>query len=423
MNLIVVGLSHKTAPIELREKLAFAEKHLQDALEKLLGLPAIKEGLILSTCNRVEIYAKVDDSSTGKQTICRFIANYHQLDPDQFTAYLYSYVNQAAVRHTFRVAGSLDSMIVGEPQILGQLKEAYQLARNCGTTGVLLNNLFPRAFGVAKKMRTETGISQNAVSVSFAAVELAKKIFDNLKDKVVMIIGAGEMSELVAQHLISNGVSNIFVSNRTYERAVELAEKFAGRAIKYDRLLEEMSRADIIISSTGAPHIVIYHKDVQAAILARKQRSMFFIDIAVPRDIDPEVNKIDNVYLYDIDDLQSVVKANIRGRQREARQAEEITDREVIQFCNCLKRLDVAPTIVALRESLESVRRQELNKALSKLAGLSDKERQVIESMTQGIINKILHKPISSLKHHSAANDIQNYIDTARQLFDLKEQD
>ncbi len=254
-------------------------------------------------------------------------------------------------------------------------------------------------------------------------MELAKKIFDDLKDKVVMLIGAGEMSELVAQHLISNGVSNIFVSNRTYARAVELAEKFAGRAIKYDRLLEEMSRADIIISSTGAPHIVVHHKDVQAAISARKQRSMFFIDIAVPRDIDPEINKIDNVYLYDIDDLQSVVQANIRERQREAKQAEEITHREVTHFCNCLKKLDVAPTIVALRESLESIRRKELDRVIGKLGELSDKDRQVIEAMTKGIINKVLHKPISSLKHHASSNDIQKYIDTARQLFDLKEQD
>jgi glutamyl-tRNA reductase len=276
---------------------------------------------------------------------------------------------------------------------------------------------------VATKVRTETGIAQNAVSVSFAAVELAKKIFDNLQDKVVMIIGAGEMSELVAQHLISNGVKHIFVSNRTYERAVKLAHKFSGQAIKYDCILNEMARADIIISSTGAPHVVIHYKDVLTAIQARKYCPMFFIDIAVPRDIDPAINQIDNVYLYDIDDLQSVVEANIKERQREAKLAEEMINGEVNQFCLWLKRLDVAPTIVALRKAVESIRHKEMEKALAKLRNISEAERQVIEAMTQGIINKILHKPITSLKYHSASNDIQTYINTTRQLFDLKDQD
>lgn len=423
MNLIVVGLSHKTAPIEMRERLAFSEKHLGEALENMLRLPGICEGLILSTCNRVEIYAKVEDTSAGDQTIRRFIAGYHKLSPEEFTSHLYTHIDKAAVCHAFRVAGSLDSMIVGEPQILGQLKDAYQLAQNCAATGVLLNNLFPRAFGVAKKVRTETGISQNAVSVSFAAVELAKKIFGNLQDKVAMVIGAGEMSELVAQHLISNGVSDIFVTNRTYARAEKMAEKFSGRAIKYDSLLDEMYKADIIISSTGAPHIVIHHQHALNAIQARKQRPIFFIDIAVPRDIDPKINQIDNVYLYDIDDLQSVVKSNIRERQKEAKLAEDMISREVSQFCNCLKRLDVAPTIVALREEVEGIRKSELEKALSKLKDMSEDERQVIEAMTQGLINKILHKPISSLKHHSSSNDIQTFIDTTRKLFDLKEKD
>jgi glutamyl-tRNA reductase len=423
MNLIIVGLSHKTAPIELRERLAFPEKHLKEALAELLRLPGISEGMILSTCNRVEVYAKTENPPAGEEAIRRFIADYHKLSLDRLAPHLYTHADQAAVQHTFRVASSLDSMVVGEPQILGQLKDAYQLAQGCGTTGVLLNNLLPRAFGVAKKVRTETGIAQNAVSVSFAAVELAKKIFDNLQDKVVMIIGAGEMSELVAQHLISNGVKNIFVSNRTYERAVELANKFSGQAIKYDRILEEMPRADIIISSTGAPHIVIHSQHVLKAVQARKQRPMFFIDIAVPRDVDPAVNHIENVYLYDIDDLQSVVEANIRERQREAKVAEEIISKEASRFCNYLKRLDVTPTIVALREALEEIRRREVDKALSKLKNISEAERQVIEGLTQGIINKILHQPTVTLKHHSASNDIQSYIETTRQLFGLKSQD
>jgi glutamyl-tRNA reductase len=423
MNLIIVGLSHKTAPIDMREKLAFPEKHLPEALTKLLRLPGIKEGLILSTCNRVEVYAQADDCSTLEQAIHQFFASYHKLSLDQFASHLYTYTDQAAVQHIFRVAASLDSMVVGEPQILGQLKDAYQLAQSAGTTGILLNNLLPKAFGVAKKVRTETGIAQNAVSVSFAAVELAKKIFDNLQDKIVMIIGAGEMSELVAQHLISNGVKHIFVSNRTHGRAVKLAEKFSGQAIEYERILDKLYEADIIISSTGAPHSVIKHEHVLDAIQTRKQRPMFLIDIAVPRDVDPRVNQIDNVYLYDIDDLQSVVEANIRERQREAKVAEDIINKEVNQFCNWLKRLDVAPTIVALRKALEDVRRKEVDKALGKLRNISEADRQIIEGMTQAIINKILHQPISSLKHHSASNDIQTYINATRKLFNLKDQE
>jgi glutamyl-tRNA reductase len=423
MNLIIVGLSHKTASIDMRERLAFPEKKIKQALTDLLQLPGIKEGLILSTCNRVEVYAQVDDPSVAEQTIYSFIAGYHKLSQEKFASHLYTHNDQAAVQHIFRVAASLDSMVVGEPQILGQLKDAYQLAQSLGTTGVLLNNLLPRAFGVAKKVRTETGIAQNAVSVSFAAVELAKKIFDNLQDKNVMVIGAGEMSELVVQHLISNGVKNIVVSNRTYERAIKLADKFCGQAIEYNRILDKMSQADIIISSTGAPHLIIKHQHVLEAMQHRKQRPMFFIDIAVPRDVDPAVNQIDNAYLYDIDDLQSVVESNIRERQREAKIADEIINKEVNQFYNCLKRLDVTPTIVTLKETVEAIRLKELDKTLSRLQNLSEADRQIIAAMTQSLVNKILHRPISALKHHSASNDIQIYIKTTRQLFDLKDQE
>ncbi len=423
MNLIVVGLSHKTAPVEMREKLAFRPNQIEGALKQLNSLSAVAECLILSTCNRVEIYAKSRDGVSADKAIRNFIADYHQLTVEQIDSALYTHFDQQAVGHLFKVAASLDSMVVGEPQILGQLKDAYQTAKDCSTTGLLLNSLLSKAFGVAKRVRTETGIGQSAVSISFAAVELAKKIFGNLQDKAVLIIGAGEMSELVAQHLITNGVQNIFVANRTYERAVEMADKFKGEAIKYDRILDQMYRADIIISSTGAPHTIIHHDDVAGAIQKRKHRPMFLIDIAVPRDIEASINQIDSVYLYDIDDLQSVVEANIKERRREAKLAEEMISREVTQFCVWLKRLDVAPTIVALKNACEAIRLKELNKALKKLKDVSESERKIIEAMTQGIINKILHKPITCLKCNSASNDLQIYIDTTRQLFGLKDKD
>ncbi|MBI5789161.1 MAG: glutamyl-tRNA reductase [Candidatus Schekmanbacteria bacterium] len=420
MEIIIVGLSHKTAPVEIREKISFPEHKLPDALTQLGTFRAIKEGIILSTCNRVEIIAHTDCLEGGSLAIKEFISRFHQIPIPEFESHLYIHHHQKAMQHLFRVACSLDSMIVGEPQILGQLKSAYTTALECKTTGIVLNNLLSRSFSVGKRVRSETGIAKNAVSISFAAVELAKKIFSELSDKTVMVIGTGEMSELVAQHLIGNGVKKVLVTNRTQQRAVEFAEKFQGEAVPYDDYKQEITRADIVIASTGAPHFILHHEDIIKVIHQRKYNPMFFIDIAVPRNIDPKINEIDNVYLYDIDDLDSVVQANIKERQKEAKVAEEMIEQDVTQFANWMSSLDVVPVIVALREKMESIRIQELNKALARLGNLGEKERNALEILTNGIINKILHQPTIALKQQASTDDIHNILDATRKLFDLE---
>ena len=322
MNILVVGLSHKTAPVEIREKISFSEKALPDALHKLRQYPSVKEGAIISTCNRVEVYSVVKELDEGVKEIKGFFTDFHDSTRESdILPHLYVYTAEDAVKHIFRVASSLDSMVVGEPQILGQLKDAFEVSLANEATGVILNRLFKKAISVAKMVRTETGIAESAVSVSYAAVELARKIFERLEDKVVMLVGAGEMSELAARHLTSNGVRNFIVSTRTYQRAIKLAKEFNGRPIKFEDFQDEMIHADIVICSTGAPHYLIRYDMVEKIIHDRRNKPVFFIDISVPRNIDPEINKIDNVYLYDIDDLESVVQANKkRGQKRERRQ-------------------------------------------------------------------------------------------------------
>src|SRR5512136_2432738 len=298
MNIVVVGLSHKTASVEIREKVAFAPNRMEKPLNELAGLPDINEGVIVSTCNRVEIYAATHDIAGGMARLKRFLADYHNVSLEMLEPHLYSYHGEEAIRHVFRVASSLDSMVVGEPQILGQIKTAYGYAAEFNSSGIILNRFLHKAFSVAKRIRTETGIASSAVSVSYAAVELARKIFGDLKDKTVMLIGAGEMCELAARHLLNGGVKGIMVTNRTFERAVKLADEFGGTAVRFDELLGHLKRADIILSSTGAPHFILRRQDVDEVIRIRKNRPMFFIDMAVPRDIDPDINDIDNVYVY-----------------------------------------------------------------------------------------------------------------------------
>ena len=420
MEIIIVGLSHKTAPVEIREKISFPEHKLADALARLCSRPGIEEGVILSTCNRVEILACAAQRRLGAEQIKEFISCYHELPRDDFEPHLYIHGGEQAIRHIFRVACSLDSMVVGEPQILGQLKAAYQKALESRSTGAILNNLFNKAFSVGKKVRSETGIAKNAVSVSFAAVELARKIFGDLNAKVVLVIGTGEMSELVAQHLVSNGVKQVLVANRTHSRAQEFAAKFAGQAVPYDDLARELARADIVISSTGAPHFILRHEQVARVIQQRKYKPMFFIDIAVPRDIDPKVNEIDNAYLYDIDDLQSVVQANIEERRKEARVAEQMIAGDVSRFAAWLSALEVVPVVVALRRKMEEIRRRELQKTLKRLGGLSEKERQAVEALSSGIVNKILHQPTVALKGEADSQELRNYLDVVCRLFDLQ---
>lgn len=421
MPLLVLGLSHKTAPVEVRERLAFPEKRLEDPLLQLKGRGGIREDVILSTCNRVEIYSDVEEPSNAEFFLKEFLASYHQLPLSEIDDYLYCHAGTDCVYHTFKVASSIDSMLVGEVQILGQLKDAYTIARSHDCTGPILNQLFERAFFVAKKVRSETGIARSAVSVSYAAVELAKKIFGDLADKSAMLVGAGEMAELAARHLLSQGVKTVVVSNRTFQRAVELAQELKGSAIRFEHFVRELIRTDIVISSTGAPHYIIKKSDVKEAIRARKNRPLFFIDIAVPRDVDPEVNDMDNVYLYDIDDLESVIQHNIKEREREAQKADAIIKEEVEKFLKWQASLDIVPTIVSLREKLETIRTAEMVKAVSRLKNLSQEDQQAIEAMTSAIINKILHHPTVHLKRSGLDDNSSQLVQAVRRLFNLDE--
>jgi len=419
MNIIVVGLSHKTAPVDIREKVAFAPTAMQEPLHQLVALPCVAEAVIVSTCNRVEIYATSRDVESCIAQLKRFIAEYHNLVPQEIEEHLYDYRGEEAIRHVFRVASSLDSMVLGEPQILGQIKTAYGYAAEFKTAGLILNRFLHKAFSVAKRVRTETEIASNAVSVSFAAVELARKIFGQLDDKTVLLIGAGEMCELAARHFINNGVSKVMVTNRTFERAEKLAAEFNGRPIPFDHFIDHLQQVDIVLTSTGAPNFILGHQKMEEVIKKRKNRPMFLIDIAVPRDIEPKVNDIDNIYLYDVDDLQEVVQANLKERQKEAKKAEVIIDQEIGQFHRWLGNLDVVPTIVALRQKFEEIRRSEVEKTLGRFNGLGSKEQKSIEAMTSAIINKILHQPIAMLKQSGDESAGDAYVDAVRALFGL----
>ena len=374
----------------------------------------VSEAMILSTCNRVEVVA--EGSNDG--LIREFLCEYHRIPHDSLSNHLYSFRNADAIRHVFRVAASLDSMMIGEPQILGQVKEAYRIASDAGTVGMHLSALMSRAFAVAKRIRSETGISQSAVSVSYAAVELARKIFGQLSGKVVMIIGASKMGELSAKHLRRAGVSSVLVTNRTFERAVELAKVFEGAAIPFEHFTDHIDRADIIISSTGAPHFIINRSLAEQIIHRRKNKPMFFIDIAVPRDIDPAVNEIDNAFLYDIDDLQQVIDSNLKERMTEASRAEEIVDNEVQAFCTRMQSRQVVPTIVELRETLEKLRREEIERNRRQFKELSPE--QAVDQITQSLINKILHHPIAHLKQMAHDPQGAEVAELIRKLFNIK---
>jgi len=418
MKILIVGLNHKTAEIEIREKVAFDGDKLGDALDALKGLSQLKENMILSTCNRVEVYANVRDAVEGTECIKNFLSDFHNVPRSLLEKSLYVYAGKDAVRHIFRVAGSLDSMIVGEPQILGQLKDAFEFALKRKSTGVLLNRLMRKALSVAKRVRTETKIAHAAVSISFAAVELAKKIFEDLSRESFMLIGAGEMAELAVRHLLRNGVKNVLVTNRTYERAEELAREFNGRAIEFDRFPEELVHTDIVICSTGAPHYIISKPEMYKTMKQRKGKPMFIIDISVPRNIDPEINDIENVYLYDIDDLESVININIQERNKEAQKAEKIVGEEIDAFLRWQESLSVVPTIVALKQKAEVIRKVEFEKTSRRLNGVGEKELKEIEALTNSIINKLLHMPTAVLK--TEIEDREAMVDILRRLFGLE---
>ncbi len=416
MTFQLLGVNHKTAPVEVRERLAIPESHLPEALRRFMQHPGVEEGLILCTCNRVELLARTPNEGADLRG---FLRDYWRVERSLVDPHLYEYREKDAIRHLFRVTSSLDSMVVGEAQILGQVKEAYATARAVGAVNSQMDQLLTRAFAVAKRVRTETAVGSSAVSVASVAVELAKKIFGALHGKQVYLVGAGKMTELAARHLLAHGASSIFVANRTYDRAVRLAQKFRGQAIEFSRLYETCDRADIIITSTGSPHAIFRREHGELFLSRRKNRPMFFIDIAVPRDVDPEINKLDGIFVYDMDDLQQAVASHVADRKTEAEKAEFIIDSEVERFQIRIQTLDIVPTIVSLQDHLETIRQAEMDRFRGRLGPLSPEQQLAIETLTRGIVNKIMHTPISTLKTAVRESEATTVVEIVRRLFNL----
>ena len=417
-RIVLVGLSHHTAPVEVRERVAFADGRLEPALRGLVSLPGVNEGVIVSTCNRVEVVACGRDPDTVAAELPSFLADAHRLGTDELAGSLYTHRDREAVRHLFRVAASLDSMVIGEPQILGQLKEHYAAAAAVGASGRVLHRCFHKSFSVAKRIRSETGIAERAVSVGSAAVELASDIFDRFDDKTVLLIGAGTMGELTARALLARGTGTLMVANRTFERAAGVAHELGGLAVPFERFGRMLHTADLVISAAGGD-LPIRPAMVEDAMRERRGRPMLFIDLAVPRSIDPAVNALDGVYLFDVDDLDGVVAENRGARASEAVRAEAIVEAEVESFWKWLQGLDVVPTIVALRDKLEGIRQSEVERHLAALGSDDPRQRDAVERITRAIVNKILHHPVTALRRHQAVRGESFYVEAARSLFHL----
>ena len=422
MHIIVVGLSHKTAPVEIREKLAVPESRLGEALSRLCAYPGVREGFLLSTCNRVEVYAVVDDIEAGYGRVQEFLADTHlSLSSEHLTPHLYWHAGDRAIGHLFRVASSLDSMIIGESQILGQIKDAFEVALTHKASGLLLNKVVKKAISVAKRVRTETKIAETAVSVSYAAVELAKKIFSNLNEKTVLLIGAGEMAKLAARHLIANGVRQVRITTRNFQHGVGSWLNGSMEPLCRSMTTRRNWRsADIVLVSTGASHYLISADDVQRAMRQRMSRPMFLIDISVPRNIDPAVRPIDDAFLFDIDDLHMRVEQNREDRLREAAKAEQMVVEEVAVLGQWLQSLEVTPTIVALRTRSEEIKRREVDKIMARLGHLSADDRAAVEAMASAIVNKMVHGTMVTLKAEATSASGAAYVDAARRFFNLE---
>ncbi|MEX5213577.1 MAG: glutamyl-tRNA reductase [Nitrospiraceae bacterium] len=422
MHIITVGLSHKTAPVEIRERLAVPESRLGEALTRLCSYPGIKEGLLLSTCNRVEVYAVVESVDAGFHRVQEFLADTHlSLSSEHLTPHLYSHTGARAIAHLFRVASSLDSMIVGESQILGQIKDAYDAALTHKATGVVLNKVIKKAISVAKRVRTETKIAETAVSISYAAVELARKIFSDLSQHTVLLVGAGEMAKLAAKHFVAQGMRHIRVTTRNPVNAIELAKRFNGVPVPFEDFPTEMIASDILLCSTGASHYLITPEQVQHAVRQRMNRPIFLIDISVPRNIDPAVRHIDNAFLFDIDDLKMRVEQNREERLREAEKAESMVAEEVGVLQQWMKSLEVTPTIVALRSKADAVKRAEMERLQARLTRLSPQDQEMVESLASAIVNKLLHGTMVTLKAEADSSSGALFVEAARRFFNLEE--
>jgi glutamyl-tRNA reductase len=422
MNLILVGISYRTAPVEVRERMNIRESHLPGALADLVGREGIREGLILSTCNRVDLAAAGEEGIEVQPAVRSFLSDFHHCDLTPYEQHLYWQRGRDVIRHLFRVASSLDSMVLGEPQILGQFKQAYLAAAEARALNGPLHEIAQQALAVGRRVRRETALGTAAVSVSYAAVELARKIFGSLEGKTVFILGAGKMSELAARHLVSSGASSILVANRTYEKACELANAFHGSAVPFQGLLEHLGRADIVISSTDSTGFLVTREQAERLLDARKQRPMFFVDIAVPRDIDPAVNELDNAFVYDIDDLEQVVAANRKQREREAVWAEGIVEQEVERTLRRLAAKELAPTIAALEQRLESIRAAEVERFRGRLASLNAEQQEAVEALTRGMLNKILHGPLTEMKSGAGNPEHRTLVQMVRRMFGVNEQ-
>lgn len=421
MHILVAGLNYKTAPVEIRERLTFKQDELQKAARTLHGKKAILENVILSTCNRTEIYAVVDQIHTGRYYMKEFLADWFGLEQKEFSPFLFIYEGDGAVEHLFNVSCGLNSMILGETQILGQVRSSFLLSQEEGTTGTVFNHLFKQAITMAKRGHAETEIGANAVSVSYAAVELAKKIFGSLEDKHVLIFGAGKMGELAAQNLHGNGVGSVTVINRTFEKAVQLADRFGGKAKMLSELQCSLIEADIVISSTGSDHFVITKETMENVEKLRKGKPLFMVDIAVPRDLDPRISELKNVFLYDIDDLEGIVEANLQERKKAAAVIMMMIEKEIVDFKQWLGMLGVIPVISALREKANEIQSGTMQSIERKLPHLSERDKKVLNKHTKSIINQLLKDPILQAKELAARPDAEEALDLFMTIFDIKE--
>ena len=419
MKILLVGINYRTAPVDLRECFSVPESDLAASLKELKEQAKCLEVVLLSTCNRTEIYAMVEDTLEGEAGIRQFLASISHLAEEEFYDHLYISEGIHAVRHMLRVVTGLDSMIVGETQILGQLKNAFLFAQSLGVTGTLLNSLFNRVVAFGKKVQAETSIGQNAVSVSYAAVALAKKVFDQLQNKSVLVIGAGKMSELTLTHLASQGVKDVMIANRTITRAESVAKKFSGQALTLDQLKDALMTADIVITSTGSQHLLLDADMIHEAMKRRRMRPMFIIDIAVPRDVDPAAGKLSDVYLYDIDDLQEVVATNVSLREQEARRVEGWMEEELQSLQSWVQEQEAFPLIAALRQRAQTIQGEVLESLLNKLPDLDDHGKKVIQKHMQSIVNQLLRHPTVNLKAMATEPDGANSLQTFARLFDI----
>ena len=420
MSIILAGVSHHNTPISIRERLYFPEGHMAEWLDKLAGYSGLEERLILSTCNRVEVYSTAEDFDRGLDAIHRFFLESRDIGAEELNAHLYVHREAEATRHLFAVASSLDSMVVGEPQILGQVKEAYRVAQAAGHAGKTLTNLFSRAFRVAKKIREQTPIGESPVSVSSVAVDLAKRIFGSLAGKNVLLLGAGEMGEAAARHLQGSGVDTLHVANRTFARAQELAKTLKGRAVNFEHLEQALIDADVVIASTAAQGFILDKPAVAAALEHRRDAPVFLIDIAVPRNVAPEVNDLENAYLYDVDDLRSVMANNLRGREEVARDARAILESEVQTYLARQQEEELRHTFAAIRFFAESMRQEEVAKTISRLPNLGEDGQQALDAMTRALVNKLLHHPFTVLRQMAEEDGEGISVESVQKLFGVE---